>query len=178
MSDMLIFIIGAYVSGTVFVVAVIELIFTLRRRKANRELQQAIKQMKSHYNQSINKLVLEDDAQIQKVEEEIQTSSQQLESQKEELEAAHQAKIDELTAQSEKALDAAKAKAKRLQEEAKVQADEYLRSRQKEVEDELMDLVISVTRRVLPEGLDYTIQKELVTQALKDLQVGPKKDTA
>jgi len=178
MRDTLIYLIGAYLSGTVFVVALIELVFTMRRRKANNELQKAIKEMKSHYNQSINKLVLQDDAEINEAEKAAQASTEQLEAQKQALETEHQAKIDELTKESEKALDAAKAKAKKLQEEAKLKADEYMTNRQKEVEEELMDLVLSVTKKVLPEGLTYDIQKELVMHAFKDVQIGSSKEDA
>ena len=59
-----------------------------------------------------------------------------------------------------------------MQAEAELKAEEYLASRKAEVEQELMNLVMSVTKKVLPEGLNYDAQKELVMHALQDAKIG------
>ena len=45
-----------------------------------------------------------------------------------------------------------------------------LATRQKEVESDLMDLVMSVTKKVLPDSLTYDVQKQLVLDALRDVK--------
>ena len=89
---------------------------------------------------------------------------------RQELTAEHDAQIKALREKSHKALEKAEEKAHKLEHDAKQQAEEYLEKRKKEVEAELMDLVIKVTKKVLPEGLTYEAHKELVVQALRDVR--------
>ena len=159
-----------YISGTIFLVALIELAFTVQRRKANNRLQHSYKEIKARFNQSINTIVLRDDAELEEAEKEVEEISTHVSEEKATIEKSFQDQIEELTKESNKALEAAKAKAKRLEQVAKIQADDYLRDRQKEVESELMNLVISVTKKVLPEGISYAGQKDLVMKALADIQ--------
>jgi flagellar biosynthesis/type III secretory pathway protein FliH len=170
MHETLFFIITAYVSGTVLLLSLIELGLNVRRQRAERELQESIRKMKAHYNKSINDLVLTGDAKLEEVEKQVKEAGSTIIQEKSAIEQSYQEKIEAITKESDKALESAKARAKRLEQGAKEQADDYAQKRQKEVEAELMDLVIAVTRKVLPEGLTYDIQKELVMHALRDVQ--------
>lgn len=170
MREILIFAVGASIVGTIFLVSLIELFFTVRRRKLNQDIQGKIKEMKASYNESINKMVLEEETKLSEVEKQVQTVNEQLETERTHITEEYTEKIDDIKSSSERALAAAKAKAKKLQEEAHLKAEEYLESRKKEVEQELMNLVLSVTKKVLPEGLTYDVQKELVMNALKDVR--------
>ena len=170
MRDIFYFAIGASVLGAVFFVSLIELIYSMRRRSVHEQLNAQIKDIKSSYTDSVNKLVLDEEAKLQSVEEQVEAATSQVEQEKEALKAEYQAKIDHIQAASEKAVDNAKAKAKKLEEEAKDKAKAYVDERKKEVEQELMDLVIQVTKKVLPEGISYDIQKDLVLKALADLR--------
>lgn len=170
--EILFFAVAASILGTVFLVSLIELIFTIRRRRVHRHIQEQIKAIRAQYNNSINQLVLEDESKIESTEKELAQATSQVQEEKIALEKNYKEKIDSITQKSKKALEAAKARAKKLEEEAELKADEYLQSRQKEVEEELMNLVIAVTKKVLPAGISYEIQKELVIQALKDLKTG------
>ncbi|MCC2631967.1 MAG: hypothetical protein K0S20_666 [Patescibacteria group bacterium] len=170
MREILFFAIGASLTGTVFLVSLIELIFTAKRRREHEQLDQKIKEIKTQYNQSINELVLKDDAEITAVQENLAETASHVEEEKETIEKTYKDQIESLTAESKKALEAAKAKAKKMEALAKQQAEDYLESRQQEVEEELMDLVISVTKKVLPKGLTYEAQKQLVMDALRDVK--------
>lgn len=170
MRGLIVFVVGAAVSGTFFCVSFIELLLTIRRRKAQAELDQHIKELKASYNEQLNRVVLEDEAKLEELEEKA-TNEVSTDTERDILKTEYEAKLAEVTAKSNKAVDAAKAKAKKLEQEAKLQADEYLAERQQEVEEELMDLVLSVTKKVLPEGITYEGQKELVLQALRDVRL-------
>lgn len=170
MREVLIFAVGASVVGTIFLVSLIELLFTIRRRKVHQDIEQKIKEMKTSYNESINKMVLEEEQKLEEADKQVEEMSQQLNTDKEQIEEEFKEKIDDIKSSSEKALANAKAKAKKLEQEAHLKAEEYLESRKKEVEEELMNLVLSVTKKVLPEGLTYEAHKELVMSALKDVR--------
>lgn len=171
MRELLFFAILACIAGIIFFVSLLELIFTTRRRKVNEELQAKLKELRATYNTSVNKMVLEDEAKIEEAEKQAELAAQKVEEEKKALEADYQAQIADITADSRKALDTAKAKAKKLEQEAHQKAEAYLAERQKEVEEELMNLVISVTKKVLPEGISYDAHKELVMQALRDVRI-------
>jgi flagellar biosynthesis/type III secretory pathway protein FliH len=168
--DILFFIAFSYISGIVFVLAFIELILTVKRRKAAEQMEHSFKEIKARFNQTINKIVLDDDSKIEIAEKETEDVQSHLSEEKASIEKSFQEKIDAMTAESQKALSAAKAKAAAMEQSAKKEASSYLQSRQKEVEEELMNLVISVTKKVLPEGISYEGHKELVTKALRDVQ--------
>lgn len=170
MRELLFFATIASLVGTVFFVSLIELILSIRRRKINVQLQAKIKELKSHYNDSVNSLVVTDGKALEETEKKLEEVSTTLTKEKEELEATYKEKIDGITASSQKSVESAKAKAKKLEEEAKQQADEYMDARRKEVENELMDLVLSVSKKVLPPGISYDAHKELVMQALRDVK--------
>lgn len=170
MREIVLFAFGASIAGTVFLVSLIELVLTVRRRKMNQEIEAKVKELRSYYNDSVNELVIKGDAEIIAATENVEDLNDKLQTQTSSIEQQYQEKIDALTAQSKKELEAAKAKAKKLQQEAKIQADDYLQSRQKEVEQDLMNLVISVTKKVLPSSLSYEVQKELVMDALRDVK--------
>ena len=170
MREILLFATISALLGTVFLVSLLELILTIRRRKISEGLRQKVKELRATYNESVNKLVLDDDAKLAAIEEKLNTATATLTEEKANLEKSYQEKIDGITAKSEKALKQAQLKAKKLSEEAKEKADEYSKERRKEVEDELMNLVISVSKKVLPDGISYEAQKELVMQALNDVK--------
>jgi flagellar biosynthesis/type III secretory pathway protein FliH len=56
-----------------------------------------------------------------------------------------------------------------------MKAEEYLATRQKEVEADLMNLVMHVTKKVLPKGISYEAHKDLVVAALRDVKIEKKK---
>lgn len=170
-SALLFFITGAVLTGTIFLVSFLELLFTIRRRKVQDELQLKVKQMKETYNQSINKVVLEEDAKVEEAEKQLAATTTQAAEEKQRLETIYRQEVEEATHDSKAALEKARARAKKLEEEAKLQADEYLAGRKKQVEAELMDLVIHVTKKVMPHGLNYQLHKELVLDALRDIKV-------
>ena len=169
-TSLLIFAIGASLSGAVFFVALIELLFTVRRRKINTQLEEQLHALKAGYNEQINTLVISDDAKITEVETQVDSITSQAQAEKDALTAAHAAEVEELNKNAKEALAKAKEKAKKLEEEAKSQADDYLKNRQQEVEEDLMDLVMHVTKKVLPGNLTYDLHKELVLEALRDLR--------
>jgi len=170
MREIAIFSLAAVVVGTIFLVSLLELLLSIRRRKVNQELQNQIKELKAQYNTSINELVLKDDAAITTTESQLQEATAALATEKEALEGEYKKKLADLTKSSKKSLDAAKERASHLKDEAEQQADDYLASRKQEVEEELMNLVIAVSKKVLPKGISYEAQKELVMEALRDVK--------
>ncbi|HSI20668.1 MAG TPA: hypothetical protein VLA04_03095 [Verrucomicrobiae bacterium] len=170
MRDIFIFALGASIVGTIFLVALIELIFTIRRRKVHNELESKIKELKTTYNESVNKLVIDGESKLVETEEQVKSLSGQAEATKEEVTKEYEDKLKKLQEETEKELAHAKARAKKLEQEAKLKAEDYLATRKKEVENDLMDLVMSVTKKVLPDGLGYEIQKQLVLEALRDVK--------
>lgn len=170
MREILIYAAGASIAATVFLVALVELIFTRRRRKIDQEISEKMKALKASYNESVNKMVLEEESKLEEADERTEALNKQLEEERATLEKDFKTQLDDIQTHTQKEIAAAKAKAKKLHEEAQLKAEEYLESRKKEVEEELMNLVISVTKKVLPEGLAYDTQKELVMQALRDVK--------
>lgn len=170
MDKIYIFLIGAVVVGTIFLVSLLELLFTIRRRKVNARLRQKLQELKGNYTESINKMVLENDAKLEETEKKLEVVSENLSKEKGSLEEEYKRKISDITAKSKHSLELAQDKAKRLEMEAHQKADVYLEERKKEVEEELMNLVISVNKKVLPEGISYSAQKELVMKALHDVK--------
>jgi hypothetical protein len=171
MKSILFFAVGASLSGTLFLVAILELLLTVRRRKVAEELEAHIKALKADYNTSLNRVVLEDEAKMEEIEKQAPEGEASSGPETEALAAEYEAKLAEVTAKSDKAVEAARAKAKKLEQEAKEQASAYLAERQKEVEEELMDLVLNVTKKVLPAGITYQAQADLVLQALRDARL-------
>lgn len=174
MRELLVFFIIACLAAGVLLVSLVELAFTVRRRKAQENLQGQLKELRAAYNESVNKLVLEGDSQLIDTEQQLDELNGASDSVKEELSAEHSKELDALREKSRKALEKAEEKAHRLEAEAKESADAYMKQRRKEVEAELMDLVITVSKKVLPEGISYDAHKELVAQALKDVYAGKK----
>ncbi len=170
MRDIVIFALGASTVGTVFLVSLIELLFTVRRRKSHMALEAKIKELKNTYNESVNKLVIEDEGKLQETEKKVEALSGEATSAREEVTIQYEEKLKKLQEETEKELEHAKAHAKKLEHEAKQKAEEYLASRQSEVEHDLMDLVISVTKKIIPESLTYEVHKELVLEALRDVK--------
>lgn len=164
------FLVTAAFAGTVFGVSLLELIFTVRRRKQNEKLKEHWTNIRTTYNQTVNKLVLEEEAGIQEAEKLTQEATAQIEVTKQDVVAEYELKMKELDAKRTKQIEAAKARAKELEKEAKQKAEDYLASRKEEVEQDLMNLVISVTKKVIPESLSYEVQEELVLQALRTVQ--------
>ena len=166
----LIFITIAVIAATVFAVSLLELFLTSRRLRIEAGLRRQISDLKSQYNLNLNRIVLEDDAKLSEVDKQIAILSEH--SQSEETPAASLAETSAQTEleQSRKELERAKQRAKKSDEIAHQKADDYFKTRQAEVENELMDLVIDVTKRVLPEGLTYEVHKELVLQALQQVR--------
>jgi Skp family chaperone for outer membrane proteins len=171
MKDILFFAVGASLVGTIFLVSLIELIFTLRRRKVHNELESKLKEMKSTLNQTINQIVLDDEKKILESEKEVAEAKTNLEAERVALEREYQEKLKAITDHSREELSAARARAKRMQEQAELKAEEYLSDRKREVEKELMQIVLSVSRKVIPKGISYDAQRELVMRALRDLNI-------
>ena len=169
-TSLFIFSVGISLSVTVFLVTLIELLFTLQRRRITRKIEEEVKGLKANYNEALNKLVLEDDAKLAAQDKEAEEAKKLMEAEKQKLSEEFQKQFDAITQKSDKALGSAKAHAKKLEHEAKMKAEEYLQERQHEVEQELMDLVIAVTKKVLPQGISYDGQKELVKHALAELR--------
>jgi len=174
-SALLIFIIASIITGTIFLVALFELIFTVKRRKVQDELQTKVHQLKTTYNESINKMVVEEDGKLEEAEKEVAAAADQAKIEKEHLEESYKEQLEEATHDSKAAMERAKARAHKLEEEARMKADEYVANRQQEVEEELMDLVMHVTKKVLPQGLTYEGHKDLVLSALRDIKVAKEK---
>ena len=170
MNTLLFFLVCATLAATIFLLALIELAFTVRRRKTERQLRDQLHAIKTSYNESINRVVLETDAKQETKTDTGDTATAQ-KAQAAKTEATHKEQIELALHSQDQALAKAKARAKLLESQAKVAADEYLAARQKEVESELMDLVMHVTKKVLPETLTYEIHKELVLQALREVQL-------
>ncbi|CAN5129775.1 hypothetical protein BH11PAT4_BH11PAT4_1180 [soil metagenome] len=172
MRELILFAAGASIAATIFLVAALELVFTIRRRKLHEQLDAKVKEMKSNYNQSVNQLVMEEEQKLQEADQHVETVTTKAEEDKQSIESDFKARMEKLEEETQKALDKAKEHAKKLEAEAKLKAEEYLESRKDEVEQELMNLVMSVTKKVLPQSLTYDIQKQLVINALKDAKLG------
>lgn len=170
MRDIFIFAAGASIVGTVFLVSLTELLFTIKRRRRHAELEDKIKELRNTYNESVNKLVIESDTKIEATEKQAEEKTSEAVGEKEQTSKEYEEKMAALQAKTEKEVEAAHARAKKMQQEAKLKAEEYLATRKKEVENDLMDLVLSVTKKVLPESLTYEVQKELVLDALRDVK--------
>lgn len=174
MRELLVFFIIACLAAGVLLVSLVELAFTVRRRKAQESLEAQLKDLRAAYNESVNKLVLEGDSKLTDTDQQLEDLNGARDTDKEELSAEHKKELDALREKSRKALEKAEEKAHRLEAEAKVSADAYMNQRRKEVEAELMDLVITVSKKVLPKGISYEVHKELVTQALNDVNASKK----
>lgn len=172
MREIFFFAIGATLAGTLFLVSVVELFFIIRRRKVREELEHKLQELKAGYNQSVNQLVMEEESKMEEADKQVEAAHHEVEEQKEELTKHYQEELKKVESESKEALEHAKAKAKKLEDEAKMKAEAYLETRKTEVEQELMNLVMNVTKKVLPEGLTYEVQKELVMHALQDAKTG------
>lgn len=170
MRELLFFAIGATVAGTAFVVSLLELLLTVRRRKAEEAVREQVANLKTSYNEAIQRVTQDDLQKLQEVKGEVDGIKAKSQEDKGKLEEEYQQKLNEALSASQKELEAAKARAKKLESEAKLKAEEYLAQRQHEVEEDLMNLVVDVTKRVLPKGLSYDIQKELVLEALREIK--------
>jgi flagellar biosynthesis/type III secretory pathway protein FliH len=170
MREIFLFAMGASIVGTVFLVSLIELIFTIQRRRTHSEYESKVKQLKEQFNTSINQVVLEDSEKLDEVEDKLSHLSKELKTQKKEIKKTYEEKIDDLTEAREAAIAEAKEHIKKVEKDAEMKAERYLQKRQKEVEEELVGLVISVTKKVLPESLTYNAQKELVMKALASVR--------
>lgn len=170
MRDILFFAIGASIVGTIFLVSIIELIFTIRRRKIMAELNTKMVEMKEQYGQTITSIT-ETEKELEKKEaKKIKDLRTKLDEEKTAFEKEYEEKLKDITTKNLRSVNSAKALASRMKKEAELEAGEYLAKRKKEVEQELMNLVISVSKKVLPEGISYDAQKELVKRALEEIQ--------
>lgn len=61
-------------------------------------------------------------------------------------------------------------RSKQIEEEAKQKAEKYLADQKAEVEERMVDLVMNVTKKVLSKTLTYDDQKELIEQALAEVE--------
>jgi flagellar biosynthesis/type III secretory pathway protein FliH len=172
MRELFIYAVGATISGTIFLVALVELFFIIRRRKVREELEHKLQELKTKYNESVNTLVAEEEGKLEEADKQVEAAHAEVTTQKEELTKHYQEEIKKLEENSKEALEHARARAKKLEEEAKMKAEAYLETRKTEVEQELMNLVMNVTKKVLPESLSYDLQKELVMRALADAKTG------
>jgi hypothetical protein len=166
MREIIFFAAASSLLAAIFLVSLIELIFTVKRNRVNFQLQNQIKEMKAAYNGQINQIVLEEGDKLDNADQ----LTSEIESEKAKLEQEYQDKIDGITAKSQKSLEKARERARSLEKDARQEAEDYLKSRQKEVENDLLNLVISVSKKVLPEGISYQDQKKLVIHALEELK--------
>ena len=169
--ELLIFSIVASLAAAICLLSMVELALTVRRRRIAERLHGQLKDFKASYNETINRLVLEQDADSAPKPEQESQSAVPTED-RAAIEEEVKKKYEGLEEKNRKALENARARAKKLEDEAKHQADDYLSSRKKEIEEELMGLVISVSKKVLPEGISYDAHKELVMQALREVKTG------
>ncbi len=61
-------------------------------------------------------------------------------------------------------------RSKQIEDEAKQKAEKYLLDQKAEVEEKMVDLVMNVTKKVLSKSLSYEDHKELVEQALSEVE--------
>ena len=160
----------ATISATVFFVSFLELVLTYRRRRIDAELILKQREMRAQYNLSLNQIVLSSDAKLLALEKERNNISEQYQTEQSSLTANAELSTKRELDQSHKELERAKKRAKKMEGIAEQKADEYFKTRQTEVEAELMDLVLKVTKEVLPESLEYNAHKELVMQALQQVR--------
>lgn len=172
MSGIVIFSFGSTIILTIFLVTLIEFILSHTRKEhteetikvdedaLKKEHEKAISDLKKDYEEKLKAATTEE-----KKEDKKEDSSE-----KETLVKKYEEKIAELSTGNSKALEKAKEKIKTMEDAAKVEIEEYMKNREEEVEDQLMDLVLSVTKKVLPAGLPYEIQKDLVLKSLQEVR--------
>ncbi len=61
-------------------------------------------------------------------------------------------------------------RAKQIEQEAQEKADKFLAEQKTEVENKMVDLVMSVTAKVVSKSLSYEDHKELINQALQEIE--------
>ena len=61
-------------------------------------------------------------------------------------------------------------RSRQIEEESKQKAEKYLSDQKAEVEEKMVDLVMNVTKKVLSKTLTYDDQKELIEQALDEVE--------
>ena len=168
MREIVIFASIASLAATIFLVALFELIFSVRRRKVMLAVELKVKEMKQSYTEQTNTLMQEQELKLQEAELKAETALQEAETVKSSSASELKERMSKLRATAAKEVDRAKEHAKAMEQEAERKADEYLESRKEEVEQELLSLVMSVTRKVIPTGISYDVHKELVMRALQD----------
>jgi flagellar biosynthesis/type III secretory pathway protein FliH len=170
MRELLFFLIGASIAGSIFLVSLVELVFTVRRRRIEEALSIQMDELKNRYSSTLEQVTTTEEAKVVEAEKAVDAVRGQVADERKNLETAHAEELAKVKEVAEKELSAAKTKAKNLEQKAKLQAEEYLATRQREVEEDLMNLVLDVTKRVLPESLTYEIQRDLVLQALREVK--------
>lgn len=168
MREIVIFAGIASLAATVFFVALLELIFTTKRAKVVGELTEKVKEIRQSFTVQTNALVQEQEAKLSEAEAKVQAATAEAEEAKKATEAELKAKLAKVKSSSAKEVERAREHAREMEKEAERKADEYLESRKEEVEQELLNLVINVTRKVIPDGISYDVHKELVMRALLD----------
>lgn len=174
MNSLLIFLIGAIVSAAVLVVSGVELVLSVQRRKKIEALTQQITEIKAQYTAELNKLTLKEDEVLDAKEDEIEALKDELKEETGNLEEKYKDKLDAANKKAKHALEKAKAEVSKIEGKAKAEAEAYMEKRKAEVEEELVDLVMNVSRKVLPKGISYEAQKDLVMQALRDATANSK----
>lgn len=71
--------------------------------------------------------------------------------------------VEEIVKKTEK-------RAKEIEKEAKEKADRYVAEQRAEIESKMVDLVMDVTKKVLSKSLNYSDHKELIEQALQEVE--------
>lgn len=174
MSPLIFFALGAGISGTILIMSGFELFFTIKRRKHMQALETQLATLKTGVTEQMNKLTLERDQMAVDQAAAEAEMEKQLKEEKKMLETKFEEKLEKAKAKGGVALAEARKEARELEKHAEDQAEAYLEKRKAEVEEELVDLVVDVSKRVLPKGISYQAQKELVMQALRDLPVNDK----
>lgn len=80
----------------------------------------------------------------------------------------NQAHID--TGAAAEMIKKAEERAKQVEAEIKENAQKFLEEQQKEVQLKMVDLVIGVTKKVLAKGLSYNEHKQLIDEALAEVE--------
>lgn len=61
-------------------------------------------------------------------------------------------------------------RAKEIEKEAKEKADRYVSEQKAEIEGKMVDLVMGVTKKVISKSLNYSDHRELIEQALQEVE--------
>lgn len=169
MSEVLIFSLGTTVILTIFLVTLIEFVLSHGRKGESEKEETDHEKIEEEHKKELADLKKKYETKLKEAEKAATDAPLDVsKAEEDDMAKKYEAQIAEMTSSNEKELEKAKEKIKKMEADAKIEVEEYMNARESEVEDQLMELVLSVTKRVLPDGLTYEIQKELVSSALQE----------